>query len=84
MIKMIMRTAMKMMSWGNMKRMTNHLGKERKIDWKHLYSDHLQIYDLYSYAFIIRLEVGRDGYRKVHLQEVFLYYREFGKAEYSC
>ena len=63
--------------------MTNHLGKERRIDWKQLYSGHLQIYDLYSSAFIIRLEVERNGSRKVHLQEVFLYYREIGKTEYS-
>ena len=36
------------------------------------------------FHFIIRLEVERDGYRKVHLQQVFLHYREIGKAEYSC
>ena len=54
--------------------MTNRLGKERRIDWKQLYSGHLQIYDLYSSTFIIRLEVDRDGSRKVRLQELFLYY----------
>ena len=78
--KMRMVTRMKMM---NMKRMTNLLGKERRnIDWKQLYYGHLQIYDLYSSTFIIRLKVDRDGSRKVCLREVFLHYREIGKTEY--
>ena len=36
-----------------------------------MYSGHLrvQIYDLYYSTLIIRLEVGRDGRRKVRLQE---------------
>ena len=58
--KMRMVTQMRMMT--RRKRTTNRLGKERRIDWKQLYSGHLQIYDLYSSTFIIRLEVDRDGY----------------------
>ena len=48
-----------------------------------LYLGHLLIYELYSSTFIIRLEVGRDRCRKVHLQEMFLFYRKIRKTEYS-